>query len=79
MYGGQLSASILFSEQSSSMAKVVDYNRNSCPVFTMGYRVVCQRHNLKQFCSTMGEAKSVQVQHQRDGCLEAEVRKPGQR
>jgi hypothetical protein len=42
----------------------------------MGYRVVCERHNLKQFCTTMTEAKSVQVQHRREGCLEAEIKKP---
>ncbi len=45
----------------------------------MGYRVVCERHNLKQFCSTMLEAKSVQRQHAREGCLESEIKKPGQR
>jgi hypothetical protein len=45
----------------------------------MGYRVVCVRHDLRQFCSTMAEAKSVQVQHRREGCLEAEIKKPGTR
>jgi hypothetical protein len=45
----------------------------------MGYRVVCERHNLKQFCNTMMEAKSVQTQHKREGCLEAEIKKPGQK
>jgi len=42
----------------------------------VGYRVICERHNMKQFCSTMAEAKSVQVQHRREGCLEAEIKKP---
>jgi flagellar basal body rod protein FlgG len=44
---------------------------------TMGYRVICERHSLKQFCSTMSEAKAVQTQHRRQGgCLEAEIKKP---
>jgi len=43
----------------------------------MGYRVICERHSLKQFCSTMGEAKAIQMQHRReDRCLEAEIKKP---
>jgi hypothetical protein len=43
----------------------------------MGYRVICERHSLKQFCNTMSEAKAVQVQHRRQGgCLEAEIKKP---
>ena len=46
---------------------------------TVGYRVVCERHNLKQFCQTMMEAKAVQNQHKREGCLESEIKKPGQR
>ena len=45
----------------------------------LGYRVVCERHNMKQFCNTMMEAKSVQNQHKREGCLEAEIKKPGQK
>ena len=45
----------------------------------MGYRVICERHNLKQFCNTMMEAKAVQIQHKREGCLESEIKKPGQR
>ena len=45
----------------------------------MGYRVVCERHNLKQVCNTMMEAKSVQTLHKREGCLEAEIKKPGQK
>ena len=44
----------------------------------MGYRVICERHRLKQFCGTMTEAKAVQIQHRRqEGCLEAEIKKPG--
>ncbi len=43
----------------------------------MGYRVICERHSLKQFCSTMSEAKAIQIQHRRQGgCLEAEIKKP---
>ena len=49
------------------------------PRFIMGYRVMCDRHGLKQFCSTMAEAKSMQIQHRREGCLEAEIKKPGQK
>jgi hypothetical protein len=42
----------------------------------MGYSVICERHNLKQFCTTMLEARSVQALHKREGCLEAEIKKP---
>lgn len=42
----------------------------------MGYTVICERHELKQYCTTMAEAKSIQVQHRREGCLESEIKKP---
>lgn len=45
----------------------------------MGYRVVCERHNLKQFYNTLMEAKTAQNQHKREGCLESEIKKPGQK
>lgn len=43
----------------------------------MGYKVICERHSLKEFCATMSEAKALQIQHRRQGgCLEAEIKKP---
>ncbi|AIF83562.1 hypothetical protein NTE_01499 [Candidatus Nitrososphaera evergladensis SR1] len=58
-------------------------NSKHCPYIVtgteMGYRVICERHNLKQFCNTIMEAKAVQSQHKREGCLESEIKKPGQR
>ena len=45
----------------------------------VGYRLVCEQHNLKEYYNTIAEAKAAKIQHQRQGCLEAEIRKPGQR
>jgi hypothetical protein len=45
----------------------------------MGYRLVCERHKVKEYYNTMLEAKAAQIQHKRSGCLESEIKKPGQR
>jgi hypothetical protein len=46
----------------------------------MGYRLVCERHELREYYNTIAEAKAARVQHQREErCLEAEIKKPGQR
>ena len=45
----------------------------------MGYRLVCERHSVREYYGTIAEAKAAKIQHQREGCLEAEIKKPGQR
>lgn len=54
-------------------------NRCSLLILVMGYRLVCERHNVKQYYNTIAEAKAARIQHQREGCLEAEIKKPGQK
>lgn len=46
---------------------------------SMGYRLICERHGLKEFYNTLMEAKAAQIKHQREKCLESEIKKPGQK
>jgi hypothetical protein len=69
-----------FCEADKLKAKKTTIANNRHRLYNMGYRVICERHSLEQFCSTMSEAKAVQIQHRRkEGCLEAEIKKPRRR
>jgi hypothetical protein len=69
-----------FCEADKLKAKKTIITNNHHRLYTMGYRVICERHSLEQFCITMSEAKAVQIQHRRqEGCLEAEIKKPRRR